>query len=67
MVPATVEKLIHAKCVPCHHSMTCPQVADGGNSSQLWRVQTLKADKWWSSSLRVRHGANFSSYKIIFL
>jgi len=23
---------------PCHHSITCPQVADGGYGFQIWRV-----------------------------
>jgi hypothetical protein len=26
-------EVIHVGWVPCHHSMTCPQVADGGKSS----------------------------------
>jgi hypothetical protein len=40
--------------------MTRPQVADGGDSLQIWRVaanilnkQSLTADKGWSSSLEV--------------
>jgi hypothetical protein len=44
--------------VPCHHGMACPQVADGGDSLQFWRVaanmfnkQSWTADKGWSSSL----------------
>jgi hypothetical protein len=51
-------------CVPCHHSMTCPQIADGGNGLQLWKVventlnkQLRRANKGWSSRLRVWHGA----------
>jgi hypothetical protein len=23
---------------PCHHSMACSQVADGGDGHQIWRV-----------------------------
>jgi hypothetical protein len=49
--------IIHVRCVPCHHSMARPQVADGGDSLQLWRVaaniwtkQSRTADKGWSSS-----------------
>jgi hypothetical protein len=54
--------------VPCHHSMARPQVADGGNTLQVWRVaanilnkQSRTADKRWSSSLGVGRGANNSS------
>jgi hypothetical protein len=54
--------------VPCHHSMACPQVANGGNALQIWRVaakilnkQLRTADKGWSSSLGVGCGANNSS------
>jgi hypothetical protein len=50
--------------VPCHHGMARPQVADGGNSLQFWRVaanilneQSRTEDKrWW-----VGCGANNSS------
>jgi len=24
--------------VPCHHNMACPQVVDGGDDLQIWRV-----------------------------
>jgi hypothetical protein len=51
--------------VPCHHGMARPQVADGGDSLQFWRVaanilkkQSRTADKGWSSSLGVGRGAN---------
>jgi hypothetical protein len=54
--------------VPCHHGMARPQVADGGNTLQVWRVpanilnkQSQTADKGWPSSLGVRRGANNSS------
>jgi hypothetical protein len=58
-----------SKCkgVPCHHGMVCPQVVDGGNGLQIWRVtanilnkQSRTADKGWSSSLGVGCGANNS-------
>jgi hypothetical protein len=26
------------KWVPCHHDVACPQVADGGDGIQMWRV-----------------------------
>jgi hypothetical protein len=46
----------------------CPQVADGGNGLQIWRIaanilnkQSRTADKGWSSSLGVGRGANNSS------
>jgi hypothetical protein len=28
----------HVKRVPCHHGMVHPQVADGGDGLQIWRV-----------------------------
>jgi hypothetical protein len=30
--------LNHVKWVPCHHGMARPQVADGGEGLQIWRV-----------------------------
>jgi hypothetical protein len=60
--------IIHVRWVPCHHGMARPQVADGGNDLQIWRVaanvfnkQSRTADKGWSSSLGVGRGANHSS------
>jgi hypothetical protein len=45
--------------------MARPQVADGGDGLQIWRVsanilnkQSGKADKGWSSSLGVGRGVN---------
>jgi hypothetical protein len=56
------------KLVPCHHGMARPQVADGGDGLQVWKVaantlnkQSRTADKGWSSSLGVGRGANNSS------
>jgi hypothetical protein len=50
----------HGRWVPCHHGMAHPQVADGREGLQLWRVvwnilnkQSRKADKGWSPSLAV--------------
>jgi hypothetical protein len=50
----------HVRWVPCHCCMVRPQVADGGDSLQMWRVaanivnkQSQTADKGWSSSLGV--------------
>jgi hypothetical protein len=58
----------HVRWVPCHHSMARPQVADGGNTHEVWRVaanilikQSRTADKGWSSSWGVGRGANNSS------
>jgi hypothetical protein len=52
----------------CHHGMVHPQVADGGDALQVWRVpanilnkQSRTADKGWSSNLGVGRGANNSS------
>jgi hypothetical protein len=46
----------------------CPEVADGGEDLQIWRVaanilnkQSQTAEKGWSSSLGVGRGANNSS------
>jgi hypothetical protein len=50
------------------HDMARPQVADGGNGLQIWRVaanilnkQSRTADKGWSSSFWVGREANNSS------
>jgi hypothetical protein len=50
---------------PCIYSMVCRQVADRGNGFQLRRVDVNilnkewhTADKEWSYSLGVGHGAN---------
>jgi hypothetical protein len=58
----------HVRWVPCHHGIARPQVADGGDLLQFWRVaanilnkQSQIADKGWSSSLGVGRGANNSS------
>jgi hypothetical protein len=60
--------LINVRRVPCHHGMVRPQVADGGDGLQVWRVpvnilnkQSRTADKGWSSSLGVVRVANNSS------
>jgi hypothetical protein len=49
----------------CHYSMVRPQVADGGDIIQVWRVaenilnkQSRTAEKVWSSSLGVERGLN---------
>jgi hypothetical protein len=48
----------------CHHGMARPQVADGGDGLQTWRVaaiiinkQSRTAENGWSSSLGVGRGA----------
>jgi hypothetical protein len=51
--------------------MARPQVADGGDALQFWRVaanilnklnkQSRTADKRWSSSLKVERGASNTS------
>jgi hypothetical protein len=55
--------------VACHHGMARPQVADGGDCLQIWRItanilnkQSRTADKGWSSSLGVGRGSNNSPY-----
>jgi hypothetical protein len=66
--------LDHVKRVPCHHDMACPQVADGGDGLQIWKVaanilnkQSWTADKGWSSSFGVGREANNSPYKYKFV
>jgi hypothetical protein len=56
------------KWVPCHHGLARPQVADGGDGLQIWRIsanilnkQSRTADKVWSSRLGFGRGANKSS------
>jgi hypothetical protein len=53
---------------PCHHGMARPQVADGGDGLQIWRIAANilnrlsgTPDKGWSSSLGIERGANNSS------
>jgi hypothetical protein len=65
---SNAENYLHVRWVPCHHDMVRPQVADGQNGLQIWRVaanilnkQSQTADRGWSSSLGVGRGANNSS------
>jgi hypothetical protein len=58
------KEAVHVKWVPCHHGMARPQVADGEDGLQIWRVaanilnkQSRTADKGWPSSLVVGRGA----------
>jgi hypothetical protein len=51
-----VNNIAHVTWVLCHHGSARPQVADGGDGLQKWRVvanilnkQSLIADKGWSS------------------
>jgi hypothetical protein len=60
--------LVHVRWVPFHHGKARPQVTDGGNDLQIWRIaanilnkQSLTADKGCSSTLGVGRGANNSS------
>jgi hypothetical protein len=55
---------IHVEWVPCHHGMERPQVADGGDGLQIWRVaanvlnkKSRTANTGWSYSLVVGRGA----------
>jgi hypothetical protein len=54
----------HVTWASCYHGMAHPQVADGGEGLQIWRVaanvlnkQSRTADKGWSS-LGVGRGTN---------
>jgi hypothetical protein len=49
---------LHFKWIPCHHGMVHPQVMDGGDGLQIWRVaanmlnkQSWAANKGWFSRL----------------
>jgi hypothetical protein len=62
--------LSHVRWVPCHHGMARPQVVDGGDGLQIWRVaanilnkQWLTADKGRSSSLVLGAGLTASRTK----
>jgi hypothetical protein len=59
---------ISSSWVLCHQGMVLPQVADGGDTLQVWRIAgnilnkpSRTADKGWSSSLGVGRGADNSS------
>jgi hypothetical protein len=50
---------------PFHYGTECPNVADGGDGLQVWRIaanilnnQSWTANKGWSSRLGVERGAN---------
>jgi hypothetical protein len=65
MYLAIIIVMVHVKWVTCHHSMARPQVADGDEGLQIWRVaanilnkQSRTADRGWPSSLGVGHRAN---------
>jgi hypothetical protein len=54
-----VKMCYHVRLVPFHHGMASPQVGDGGDGLQIWRVaanilnkQSWTVNKGWSSSLR---------------
>jgi hypothetical protein len=64
----SLEKEVHVRWAPCHHGMARPQVADGRNGLQIWRVaanilnkQSRTADEGRSSSFGVGRGANNST------
>jgi hypothetical protein len=51
---------VHVKWVLCHHSMVWPQVVDGGDGLQIWRIavnilnkQSWTAERGWPSSFGV--------------
>jgi hypothetical protein len=58
----------HVTCVPCHYGTARPQVTDGGDGLQIWRVaanilnkQSWTVDTEWSCSLGAGRGASNSS------
>jgi hypothetical protein len=67
MYPSFLTRILYAQVrwVPCHHGKARPQVADGGDALQVWRVAanilnklSQTVDNEWSSSFRVGRGAN---------
>jgi hypothetical protein len=65
--PKNILDKFNVRGVRCHHDMARPQVADGGDVLQIWRVtanilnrQSRTADKEWPSRLGAGHGANNS-------
>jgi len=59
---------LHVKWVPFHHYVARPQVVDGGDGLQIWRVvanilnkQSKRADRSWSSSFGVGRAAESNS------
>jgi len=53
---------------PCHHGTASPQVVDGGDGVQMWRVpanilnkQSRRDDEGWSSRLGVGREASNST------
>jgi len=56
------------KWVPCHYGMTCPQITDGGNGIQTWKVavnilnkQLRSTNRGWFPSLGIRRIKNSST------
>jgi hypothetical protein len=53
--------MVRVRWVSCHHGMACPEVADGGDTLQVWRdaanvlnKQSQRADMLLSSSMGMR-------------
>jgi hypothetical protein len=66
--------MCHVKWVHCHHGMARPQVADGGDAFQIWRVaanilnkQSRTADRWWPSGLGVGRGKHPPTVKKMYV
>jgi hypothetical protein len=73
-IDGTMIGYVMVKWVPYYHGMTHPQVTDGGDDLQVWRVpanimnkQSRTADKKWSSCLEVRCGVTTPRRKKIIL
>jgi hypothetical protein len=50
----TIKRKCHVKCFPYHHGMARPQLVDGGDCLQIWRVvanilnkQSRSDDREW--------------------
>jgi hypothetical protein len=66
--------MIRVKWVPCPHGLARPQVADGENGLQIWRIasnisnkQSRTADRGWPSSLGVGRGLTAQNFKTSYL
>jgi hypothetical protein len=38
---STMKRKCHVTWIPCHNDMARPQVADGGDGLQIWRVAAI--------------------------
>jgi hypothetical protein len=65
---------IQVKWVPCHQGMARPQVADGGDRLQIWRVaantlnkQSRPADKGLGVGPTTPHRKKLVCYEMVYM